>query len=121
MTDPKLVVVDARQRYAGYSICWFFPDEGEEGGYLGDDKYTERDLAKASNREERDHILATITASKTDGAELTRDGLVWESRTAATNALRAIKAALQNSTAPWPEWAVKAKAEGWTPPKGWKP
>jgi len=25
------------------------------------------------------------------------------------------------SNKPWPQWAVQAKAAGWTPPKGWKP
>lgn len=28
---------------------------------------------------------------------------------------------LANADHPWPEWALTAKAAGWTPPEGWKP
>jgi hypothetical protein len=123
MSDGKLIVVDARDRYSGYSICWFFPETGDEGGILGDmDRFSEAKLVKAKPGD-RAHILATLTAGKTEGVSWDpRQGYTWESRVKATKALAAVKFALKNDTgAPWPEWAVKAKAAGWKAPKGWKP
>lgn len=104
-----------------YYIAWFFEDDGE-GGSLDDGQYTEADLAKAS-REDRQHILATLTAAKTEGWERGEyNRFTWSSLKQAKAALRAVKHALKHDTgAPWPEWAVKAQAAGWKPPKGWKP
>ena len=55
-------------------------------------------------------------------------GYFWESATVATKALRAARAVLKmerlrvkNKETPWPEWALQAKAAGWTAPKNWKP
>jgi len=41
----------------------------------------------------------------------------------AANYMRTIKTALRHAhdDTPWPEWALKAQAAGWKPPKGWKP
>jgi hypothetical protein len=112
------LVIDERDYR--FSIIWVI--DGEEGATLGEDTYTDKQLAKASP-EDRDHILATITASKAPGA--TRDGSYgywWESKTQAAAALRAIKKTLRaDNGAPWPEWTVPALAAGWKPPKKWKP
>lgn len=47
----------------------------------------------------------------------------WYTRSGASKALAAAKAALtiHRSAKPWPEWAKQALAAGWKAPKGWKP
>ena len=106
----------------GYQIVWFLEEESDTGARLGESTYSERDLAKAKP-EDWDHITATITASKTVGVQRDgHNGYYWESRKDAAAALKAIKFALKDKGAkPWPEWAVKATAEGWKAPKGWTP
>ena len=123
MSDAKLMI-DESDRYI-YRIGWFLTEDDEFGAMLGDHRYTEAELAKMTSGDDRDCALAYLAAIKTEGVQQGRyngsDCLWWESRSAVTKALRAIKAAVANADHPWPEWAVKAKAEGWTPPKGWKP
>lgn len=125
----SLDVFDADGYGEAYYIAWIF--DGDEGGILGDETYTDVDLAKAAAKSDDDswqHIKATITASKTERVDRRRvhramsTCYVWPTRKAATAALRAVKAAIKDrSDVPWPDWAVKAKAAGWTPPKGWAP
>lgn len=119
--DEGCLEVYQRDRYAEeFRIQWVFEDLGE-GATLGESVYTDRDLTK-SEASDREHILATITASKTEGVKHDRHGYYWPSMSSAKAALRAIKAAWKLDTgAPWPEWAVKAQGAGWKPPKGWKP
>ena len=123
MSDAKLMIDEHRD--GTYRIGWYFNEDGEYGAMLGDHRYTEVELANMTDRSDRECALAYFAAVKTEGAEQRQhngmDSLWWESRSSATKALRAIKAALANAEHPWPEWAVKARAEGWTPPKGWKP
>jgi hypothetical protein len=105
-----------------FRITWYLAEEGDMGATIGDgDRYTEDQLAKAEPAD-RPHIIACLTAVKTDGVTRDSHGFRWESRAKATVALRAINLSIKNDGgAPWPEWALKAKAERWTPPKGWKP
>jgi len=118
MAQDKLVV-DC-DRLGVWRITWFLAEDGDLGASLGEQEYTQASLEKADPAE-RDHVLATLTAKKTAGVK--RDGTYyWESESAATKALRLINATLKaDDGAPWPEWAIKAKAEGWKAPKGWKP
>lgn len=115
------LAIDDRDDYGRYRIGWYFSEDGDFGAMLGDTKYAERDLAKMTCSEDRDCVIAYLAAVKTEGVEVGRDGIWWDGRKRAQNALRAIKAAVSNAEHPWPEWAVKARAAGWTPPKGWKP
>ncbi len=102
-----------------WRIAWIF--DGDDGATLGDDVYTDRDLAKAKP-EDWDHVAATLTASKTEGVERDQGGYYWESESNAKKAYRVVRAVLKDkSKKPWPEWATKAVANGWKPPKGWKP
>ncbi len=39
----------------------------------------------------------------------------------AKKALKIARAAQKNVERPLPKWAIKATAEGWRPPRGWKP
>lgn len=120
MAKPKLIVSDAYQ-YDHFYICWLFPEEGEEGAALGESVYTEKDLAKATS-EDWDDIKATLVAGKTPGAELGDHGYTWETAAKAKVALKIINLALKDKTGKmWPDWALAAKANGWTPPKGWTP
>lgn len=119
--NGKLVLFDTRRYDDRHRIGWDF--DGEEGGVLGDGhkKFTASDLAKATS-EDRDHILATMTAAACPGVERDNDGFYWTSRKAAAGALRVIKAAIKaDGGAPWPAWTKEAIAAGWKAPKGWKP
>lgn len=113
--------VYVRDRYDdAWRIQWVFEGFGE-GGTLGEDVHVDADLADCEP-EERSHVIAVVTASKTEGVERDQHGFYWPSKAKANAALRAIKAAWKTNTgASWPEWAVKAQAAGWKPPKGWKP
>jgi len=121
VAKDKLCVIEGRYGY-DHRIAWFLAEDGDFGAVLGDgDRYTHADLKKASG-DDRAHILACLTAAKSDGVTRDRDGFSWETRTKATAALRMINLALKtDGGAPWPEWAIRAKAEGWKEPKGWKP
>lgn len=115
------LAIDERGYDGEYRIGWFLSEDGDFGAMIGETKYTEAQIAKMTDREDHECALAYLAALKTDGYRVDWRGLIWESRSAAQKALRAIKAAIANADHPWPEWAVKARAEGWTPPKGWKP
>lgn len=121
MPKPKLVVFETSDRYC-YQIGWFLPDEGEIGGILGEGvEPTKASVLKAKDRGDREHEAAGLAASQTSGVRWIHAGYFWGSRADANKALRAVKAALTNLDDPWPEWAIKARAEGWKPPKNWKP
>jgi hypothetical protein len=102
-------------------IVWIC-DDGEPGANLGETIYSEKDLKDPNaDRESLPFIAATIAASKTEGVELREGAYTWQSDAQARKALKAAKLGMKNLDTPWPDWAVKAKAAGWTPPKGWKP
>lgn len=119
MPKDKLIIDSDRD---GYFIAWFISDVDDIGATLGEETYTEAQLTKAKSGD-WEHIKATVVAGQTSGVERHgSNGYRWESLTAAKRALRAINAALKDKSGKtWPEWAVKAKAAGWTPPKGWTP
>ena len=48
-------------------------------------------------------------------------GYWFETYDKAKAALAEANRCLLTGEAPWPAWAVQAKAAGWTPPEGWKP
>jgi len=101
-----------------YRIAWYFPDEGEIGMRLGEDI---KDLNKSGV--EADHKEASLAVQAIVGVELDSEGFWWDSKTQAQAALRIAKRAIEEleGSMPWPEWAKRAEAHGWRPPKGWKP
>jgi len=118
MAKDKLFVDDADDYYR---LTWWV--EEDVGGTLGDGDraYTEADLNSA-DASARDHIIACMAAAKTSNVKRDHHGFYWDSRSKATAALRVINLAIKNDGGtPWPEWAIKAKSEGWKEPKGWKP
>jgi hypothetical protein len=102
-----------------YRIAWFIAETGDEGMTLGEEVYTEKQLANAKD-DDKQHIAVTLAASKTAG--VTRDGRYgysWATKREAQAALKACNNASKLKTS-WPEWAVKAQSAGWKPPKNWK-
>ena len=53
------------------------------------------------------------------------EAFCWDTENRVKKALgvarRALKAFKSHYKKPWPEWALRAHAAGWRPPKGWKP
>jgi len=102
-------------------LAWYFEEDGDYGAVLGEEVFTRAQLDSSSTND-REHVLATLTAAKTEGVRRDSNGYYWPSLTAARAALRTIKAMLKaDPGGKWPEWAIKAQEAGWKPPKGWKP
>jgi hypothetical protein len=99
-----------------YFLQWY--SDGEEGAQLGETLYTPKQLEEATV-ENRWFISATIAVEK-HGAERDSGGFHFETHAKANAALRVAKAA-KNAKRAMPDWALKATAEGWKPPKGWQP
>lgn len=106
----------------GYYICWII--DGDEGGILGEERYTVDDLQRETDPDAREHIAANLAASNSDGVQIPRHGCYyWETQAQVKAALKMAREAIKQAHrgTPWPEWALKAQAAGWTPPKGWTP
>lgn len=103
-----------------YQIAWYFPDIQETGACLGD----LCDYPAPTTDEEKREVWEMVTASKAvepfSSGRKQHYGFEFETEHAAKKALAAANAAL-NLGPEMPDWAVKAAAAGWTPPKGWKP
>lgn len=95
----------------GYSISWYLGGMDGVGASLG-----EGDLPTEDSPD--DHCVATRAVAALD-PERDEFGFYWETRNKAKAALAAAKGAIANK--PWPWWAVRAKMDGWRPPKGWRP
>jgi hypothetical protein len=106
-----------------WRIYWEVVCEGsyDIGATLGEGPGTDwKGPAPKSNEDgEWDHWMAQRAASVSDGVEQDHNGFFWESKRAARSALRVINEALKHQK-PMPEWAQKALAAGWKPPKGWR-
>ena len=118
------LMIDDADSYA-YRIVWYLAEEQDYGAVLGEGGVhpTREDLEKIEDFEDRTTALCDIVAGESSGVQHDDKGYCWESRSAAQTALRSCNAAMKQlaSGKPWPEWAMKAKAAGWKPPKGWKP
>ena len=119
MSKDKLVIEQSRNREWLWRIYWYLAEEQELGACVGegDPEYWMSDNAP-SNREEWEY-WASAKAIHSLGAERDNEGFFFDSRSAANAALKVAKEALKQDR-PLPEWAQKALAEGWKPPKGWK-
>ena len=99
-----------------YRIIWVL--KGEEGAYLGDYLLLE-DKAPVP---EDEHSVATEAAR--EGVHSSdHQGLYWDDKSQAQEALRRAKLALVaiRGKKALPEWAKQALAAGWKPPRDWKP
>jgi hypothetical protein len=125
MADKLVVVDDFR---AGFRIQWELDDGDDRGAFLGQEK-VEPSATMPENIEDREYWACERAGFQVikEGNQDTRGhdeiGFWWESQSAARAALTKVKAMAQVtlSEVPWPEWAKTALANGWKPPKGWKP
>lgn len=139
--------MSSRLQYAprDYALVWF--EDGEEGATVGQEFYpskgrsklaiqqttnalAERLAKKIDNKEGAEFLTVEIAVAKfvlsleSDQYDLVRGGFSFESRELVKRAMGEAKAALKalkEGGDPWPEWARIALANGWRPPKGWKP
>jgi len=109
--DGDYLAVDERDVYY---IGWYLADDGDFGQYVG-----EHEPPTPSDKDEWEAKIAYDAIKPyADGTDCR--GFYFGTKRKAFHALYAANRAL-NKDVPWPEWATKAKAEGWKPPKGWKP
>jgi len=91
-----------------FYIGWYDPEDGDFGAYLGD------------KLKDPEHNAAEEAVKDSAHGKDAR-GLYWETKRAANSALRLARTAIANLERPMPEWAKTAAAEGWKPPRGWRP
>lgn len=108
-SKEKLVVYD---HHSLFRIGWWIPEDQEVGATLGEDIKVD-DLPA-----DDDHAIAVRLILSLE-YEVDNFGFYWESKSAASRVLRLIKDRLNNKE--YPDWAKMALAEGWKPPKNWKP
>lgn len=116
-----------------YWISWWLSDVEDYGASLGDDgarcPYSREQIKAEQDLEKRESMAFVIAAysialpSKPYSGHVPHRGFYWESRRDAEAALRQIKAEAKAilQGAGLPEWAKTALAQGWKPPRGWKP
>lgn len=133
----KLVV--EHEDYDTYRIYWWLEEDGDLGGSVGDHESSEErrekllEQIRSSSPPREDDIAsleccaADLAAAKTVGAVKDWNGYRWSSKAQATQALKEIRAAVKavrlemKTGRKEPDWAIKARAAGWAPPKGWTP
>lgn len=104
----------------GFYVAWFLADECDGGARLGDG-YSGRSRPPPENREDYECWLSERVAYEiaADAYVPGRGVYLWDSRTEASRVLRVINERLKQPR-DLPDWAKKALAEGWKPPKGWQ-
>lgn len=105
----------------GWSIGWFDirPDGSSDMNVLlgepisGDNRLSHQQNIAALRGAQR----VRVVCSSTSGA------YIWESKKQAARAMRLARAELKaiQTGRPFPEWAKQALAEGWKPPRRWRP
>ena len=106
------------ERADGFYIAWFIPEDGDFGGYIGEHEETSETPPDKKEDWENWVVYQTVKSLADDKDSR---GFVFDTMKKAKVALAGANNALLNGHAPWPAWAVQAKAAGWTPPEGWKP
>lgn len=121
MADEQAKLILDEHNY-GWRIVWWFPEEGDIGGAVGEIKSTRADL-KSKDKDCRESAAVYFAALEHKPQQDQYCTFYWESKTKAQTALRACKLALKqlDEKTPWPAWAKTAYAAGWKPPRGWKP
>ncbi len=117
---PRIELTE--DRHTGmYAIVWIVDED--EGAYIGDFWSKNKDIVEVSmnDREEYDVWKTEKVAFQFNPDAI--NPFRWDSKSVASAALRACRAALKaaDKDRPLPDWAVKALSEGWKQPKGWKP
>lgn len=103
-----------------YSVAWGYSENGsfEIGLVLG--------LPYGGNNSDEDEVVERVLTSfleATPGARVEGNELIMPSMQSANRLKNTLNEALlaYKANKPWPEWATKAKAAGWIPPKNWTP
>jgi len=100
-----------------FSIDWYDPKTGDTGLGVGELRLG----ARCPKRRENADTWLSQKAAKPFADEIEEGKpFVFYTRRKAAKALAAANEALHANVV-WPAWALKAKAEGWIPPKGWRP
>jgi hypothetical protein len=124
-TKPKRYVCEdgtylaINDRVEGVYIAWYFPEDDDFGGYIGEDP-------SAPKEPPGDDVAAWENWVAYETVKLHADdkvvqGFRFETMKKAKTALAACNEALSTKSRPWPAWAIQARDAGWTPPEGWKP
>lgn len=92
----------------------------EEGMYLGEGSEFDT-MSKPADRDMRESWIAHHAARNLSDSRARNGRFLFNTRAKAMLALKEANRALHADEKPWPHWAVEAKANGWMPPKGWKP
>ncbi len=100
-----------------FRIAWY--EDGEEGGWLGQDPNDGLGDAPTDS-DDWEHWAASGAVRALPSTQSDSLSFFWESMSDAKAALRVAKLALK-SERPMPDWARTAIANGWKPPRGWKP
>lgn len=109
--DGCYLAIDERDVFY---IAWWLVDEEDFGQYVG-----EVEPLEPKDKDEWE-VKVAYDAVKPLASGTDIRGFYFKTKRQVAHALLAANRAL-NQDVPWPEWAIKAKAEGWKPPKGWKP
>lgn len=110
-----------------YCIMWLLAEEQDLGAYFGDGDGPNGEMnATAPDSWDVSHNLACKELALIGlGHRPKERNRYWtfETRAEANQALKILNGCMKRAqdAKPWPEWAIKAQAAGWTAPKGWKP
>lgn len=132
MSKDKLVVTDWQH---GYAIFWWLDDGDDYGASIGEQQGRGWEKFLEGCREDRLSLLDARTwweceriaaEDAANGYALKGSSFVWDSRNRAEKCLRDARRFAKiyvesDGAKAWPEWAQKALAAGWKPPRGWKP
>ncbi len=111
-----------REDANGYSIYWEDPkDDMDMGAAVGESYVPDKPVLQQETRDEWEVRVAAEASAPFADEKPKYGGFVFYTIAKARKALAAANSYLLTGEQPWPEWAMKAKKEGWTPPKGWKP
>jgi hypothetical protein len=118
MEDSGRLVVD--HILGNWRIVWEFEDD--TGGMLGQDKEDGKGEPPKDPDSWEHWAASKAILDAFPGVERDQNGFFWPTERAAKKALQAVKAVLKANVPerPMPDWALKALANGWKPPKGWK-
>jgi hypothetical protein len=122
--------------YEDGALAWH--DGDDEGSTIGQEGHDLRDLekklakaraCKSPNRDEIEYFTVELAVTKfartlgEDAAYSPKEFWIFHTAQALKSALAVARAAKKSAMddQPWPEWALLAQANGWKPPKGWRP
>lgn len=126
--------LDLTYRRGRFGISWFDDENGEGAALGGDSEACSRPAPPLEDQEAWENWTAEKIACASE-CECDAHGFSWETEARAKRVLVLIKKEFVFGAAkrkhivrakaakqrPHPQWAQTALAEGWTPPKGWKP